>query len=77
MPASTVPGLAATVPLRTLVTNSVVIAPLVTDVMSHGPLIGAPAISPTTSPQGLSTISAPAVIVAEVPSVVGRLPTIT
>src|SRR5579884_1345823 len=45
--------------------------------MSHGPLIGPPAIVSSTLPRLFSTSRQPALAVAEVPSVVGRLPTIT
>ena len=77
VPLFTVFGLAATVPLSTFVKNSSVIGPKLTEVMSHGPLISPPDSVSTTLPSGFRTIRAPAVAVAEVPSVVGRLPTTT
>src|ERR1700692_52424 len=45
--------------------------------MSQGPLMGPPEIVSTGLPELSSTIRQPACAVAEVPSVVGRLPTIT
>ena len=68
---------AATVPLSTLVTYSVVTKPWSTAVMSHGPLIGPPAIVLTTFPELSSASRHPALAVFALPSEVGRLPTIT
>src|ERR1700733_3510967 len=82
-PSTTFPGTpgppvsAATVPFSTLVTYSVVKKPWSTAVMSHGPLIGPPAIVSTTWPRLFNTIRHPARAVSDIPSVVGRLPTIT
>ena len=45
--------------------------------MSHGPLIGPPAIVSTTFPWLLSTSRHPALAVFDTPFEVGRLPTIT
>ena len=70
-------GLAATVPFSTLVTKSVAVEPLSTAVMSQGPLIGPPLMVSITVPLLSMTSKQPARIVAEVPSFVGRLPTIT
>jgi len=64
---------AATVPLSTLVTYSVVTKPWSTAVMSHGPLIGPPAIVLTTFPELSSTSRHPALAVFALPSEVGRL----
>src|SRR5215471_4688859 len=79
---STVPlwttfGLAATVPLRTLVTNSAATEPLLMAVMSQGPLMPWPDRVSTGWPQLLTTIRHPAFAVADMPFVVGRLPTTT
>src|SRR5215469_5522664 len=77
VPPSTTFGLAATVPLRTLVTNSVAVVPASTAVISHGPLIGPPEIVATGLPDESRTIRHPACMVAELPFLVGRLPTMT
>ena len=70
-------GLAATVPFRTLETKSVAVVPASTAVMSQGPLIGGPEIVSTTVSDGSTTRRQPACMLAEVPSFVGRLPTMT
>src|SRR5215469_12743811 len=77
VPPLTTFGLAATVPLRTLVTNSVAVLPASSAVISHGPLMGAPEIVSTALPEESRTIRHPACMVAELPSLVGRLPTMT
>src|SRR5580658_9122442 len=64
-------------PLRTLLTNSVVVEPCVTDVMSHGPWMLFQAIVSTGRPALFSTIRQPYCAVADIPLVVGRLPTTT
>src|SRR5215468_4737848 len=79
---STVPWLtvappAATVPLRTLLTNSAASEPPLTVAMSQGPLMPCPAMVSATCPLLLTTSRHPACAVAPVPSVVGRLPTTT
>src|SRR5208282_4163496 len=51
--------------------------PTSTDVMSHGPLMLLPDQVSTGTPSSLRTIRQPASAVADVPSVVGRLPTTT
>src|SRR5438105_10201367 len=77
VPLFTTFGLAATVPFKTLVTNSAAVSPPSKAVISHGPLICEPAKVSTTLPQLLSTIKQPACAVADVPSLVGKLPTMT
>ena len=62
-------------------TNNSAIGPRSRAVISHGPLIAAPFIDPDkvsiTTPHLFNTIRHPALAVAAVPSVVGRLPTMT
>ena len=77
VPRFTVAPPAATVPFSTFATKSVAPSPRSTVVMSHGPLIDPPASVSTARPRLLSTIRQPARAVAEEPSAVGRLPTIT
>ena len=77
VPRLTTSGLEATVPLSTLVTKRVAMPPRSTAVMSHGPLIGGPDTVSTTFPIGSRTSRQPACMVADVPSLVGRLPTTT
>src|SRR5581483_4038131 len=77
VPRCTIFPAAATVPLRTLVTNRVNLFPLPTAVMSHGPLISPPLSVLTTLPLELRTVSAPAVMLADMPPGAGRLPTTT
>src|SRR5437588_3261683 len=77
VPLFTTLPLAATVPLSTLVTKRSAWLPSSSAVISHGPLIGEPANVSATSPVLSTTIKQPALTVAEVPSVVGTLPTIT
>src|SRR5258708_29847818 len=45
--------------------------------MSHGPLIGGPEMVVATAPERSRTIRHPACIVADVPFLLGRLPTTT
>src|SRR5215467_9741309 len=77
VPSLTVFGLAATVPLRTFVTNRSAVLPLSSAVMSHGPLTSGPVIVSTGLPPLSSTSRQPACADAELPFLVGRLPTIT
>src|ERR1700681_1188083 len=78
-----IPASAATVPLRTLVTNKTASSPKLVDVMSHGPLIELSAHVSTSCPVELSTRRHPDPMPAGVPTlagpdaVVGRLPTTT
>src|SRR5579872_2011256 len=74
VPWSTVLGLEATVPLRTLVTNRSALDPLSSAVMSQGPLIGDPAIVVTRCPTESRISRQPACMVAEWPLALGRLP---
>src|SRR4029077_270760 len=69
--------LAATVPFSTLVKKSAAVVPPSRTVASHGPLILPPENVSTACPVLFSTSRQPACAVAAVPSVVGRLPTIT
>ena len=64
-------------PLSALLTNSVVFAPSLLAVESHGPWMLLLAIVLTGLPSLLSTIRQPYWAVAVVPLVVGRLPTTT
>src|SRR4029077_14919 len=67
----------ATVPFKTLVTNRSAMLPASRAVMSQGPLMSEPKNVSTTLPLWSSTSRHPAFAVAAVPSVVGKLPTIT
>ena len=64
-------------PFSALLTNSVVMSPWLTAVMSHGPWMLWPAMVPITWPALLSSIRHPYLAVADLPLVVGRLPTTT
>jgi hypothetical protein len=77
LPCETTAPLAATVPFRTLATNSTAVVPISSAVISHGPLMPLPEIVATGAPLLSKIIRQPACAVAEVPSVVGKLPTIT
>jgi hypothetical protein len=77
VPLFTTPGFAATVPSSTLVTKSTAMPSASVAVMSHGPLIGEPDKVSTAWPIWFNTIRHPAWAVAEVPSLVGKLPTMT
>src|SRR5260370_37269804 len=67
----------ATPPFNTLVKNNCALSPSSLAVMSHGPLMTPPEKVSTGLPCASSTIRHPAPTVAIVPSVVGKLPTIT
>src|SRR5580692_11221536 len=77
VPRWTTPPAAATVPLRTLVTNRSDREPELTAVASHGPLMPWPAIVSRTWPWGPRTIRQPARAVAAWPLADGVLPTTT
>src|ERR1019366_7868325 len=77
LPCETTAPLAATVPFRTLVTNSTAAVPISTAVISHGPLIPYPERVATGLPLLFKIMRHPDFAVAEVPSFVGKLPTIT
>src|SRR5262249_6591459 len=77
VPLRTTLPLALTVPFSTLLTNSWAREPLLAAAMSHGPLIPCPANVSRTRPMLSRTIRQPALAVAAMPSVVGRLPTTT
>src|SRR5437879_5609213 len=64
-------------PLSTMLTNIVVLEPSLTAVEPHGPWMLALAIVFTTLPLLSSTIRQPYLAVADLPLVVGRLPTTT
>ena len=64
-------------PFSAMLTNSVVVEPWLTAVISQGPWIWLPAIVLTGCPLLSSTIRQPALAVADLPLVVGRLPTTT
>src|SRR5260370_40441080 len=66
-----------TTPFNTLVKNSCALSPSSLAVMSHGPLITPPEKVSTGLPFASSTIKHPAPTVSIIPSVVGKLPTIT
>src|SRR5664279_3289257 len=68
---------AATVRLSTLLTKSVAVAPPSPAVMSQGPATGGPATVCRTRPLASRASRQPALAVAAIPSVVGRLPTTT
>src|SRR5215472_2042443 len=68
---------AALVPFSTLVTNSCAVGPLLTEVISQGPLMPLPANVSRTWPWLSRTIRQPADAVAAEPALVGRLPTTT
>src|SRR5260370_31108496 len=65
------------VQFNTLVTKSAALLPASETVISQGPLMSEPVKVSTTLPLLSSTIRQPAPAVADVPSVVGKLPTIT
>src|SRR5215469_17383623 len=77
VPRFTVAPPAATVPFSTLLTNSAASEPELTVAMSHGPLMPWPAMVSATWPWLLTTSRQPAFAVADIPFVVGRLPTTT
>src|ERR1700693_4508359 len=78
VPRLTTAPLAATVPLRTLVTKTSESAPRSTAARSHGPLIPNASLSVSTSfPFQSRMIRQPAFAVADVPSEVGSDPTTT
>src|SRR5579859_3706705 len=77
VPVRTTLPLAATVPFSTFVTKSFATGLPSSTFMSHGPLIDDPKNVSTGLPSLFNTIKHPACAVAAVPSVVGKLPTIT
>src|SRR5271163_275193 len=68
---------AAAPPLSALETNRLVMLPCGAEVMSHGPAMLGPAMVLIGLPLSSSTIRQPSCAVADLPLVVGRLPTTT